>query len=341
MKQFLNFLFLCLILIFSGKSFALSCVGTDGQVEGSGDIASTVAVPPTLPVGSVIWRSQQYSVDLRCWQDTNFEGEYVYLYLNIYDPNQSMLGGQIEIGLNYHGRDYLCSSPGMQSGGFCRMQLDTYIWACHDPSGCPSKGANIKATFNFFIAKKKDGLPGQEGSLPNMPSVYPAVQFNGVAGINNLPGAKNYTINLHGLNNLRYVGCSSVVDVIPRTIDFGPISSFSAKKGEIIKERPITIQATKGCTSAYGLNGNFFPVSGNLADLNATLIPANNDSVGIQILNKDDLKKIEFKKEFVIAPSNNTAKLVEKNLLARLLWNSNKAVIGDFNASAKLEIYYK
>ncbi|AZD86834.1 hypothetical protein C4K14_4012 [Pseudomonas chlororaphis subsp. aureofaciens] len=38
---------------------------------------------------------------------------------------------------------------------------------------------------------------------------------------------------------------------------------------------------------------------------------------------------------------NNRNLYVEKNLLARLLWNADTAVIGDFNASAKLEIYYK
>ncbi|UQS88706.1 hypothetical protein M5C90_24305 [Pseudomonas chlororaphis subsp. piscium] len=236
MTQLLNFIFLGLKLIFSRESFALACTGTDGATASVADISSTVAVPPTLPVGTVIWRSKQYSLDLKCWQDTVFGPEYVYLYLNIVDPGQSQLGGQIEIGLNYNGQDYYCSSPSMQSGGHCRMRLNTYFHlGCGKYAGCPEFSQQVKASFNFFIAKKKDGTPGQEGAvLPSPPPTYPAIQFNGVDGINTVPD-RNFTVVLTGLRNLRYIGCSSVVDVSPRTIDFGRIGSFSAKKEPLFK----------------------------------------------------------------------------------------------------------
>jgi len=305
------------------------------------DISSTVAIPPTLPVCSVIWRSEQYSLDVKCWQDAPAHMEWVYLYLNISDPNQSQLGGQIEIGLNYKGQDYLCSAPGMQSGSYCKMALDVFFQGCTQTQGCADKSRIIHADFNFFIAKKKDGKPGQEGPLPNLPPIYPAVQFNGENGVNNLPGGRNFTVALTGLSKLRYVGCSSTIDVSPRTIDFGHIGSFSAKKGATIQDRPILITAVKACNSAYGLEGSFMPVSGSLTDANKTLVPVNNKSVGIQLFNTDDGKSIEFKKEFPLAPLGNRDRYVEKNIMVRLLWNADTAVLGDFNASAKLEIYYK
>jgi len=319
----------------------MNCTGTDGSLGTTASISSSVAIPPTLPIGSVIWRSPTYTQEVECWQEVHYGPESVYLYMNISDPNQSLLGGQIELGLNYNGQDYYCSSPSMQSGGYCRMRLDVHFDGCLPVFGCKDKAKRILTTFNFFIAKKKDGKPGQEGSLPNMPISYLAVQFNGEGGVNTLPGNQNYTIKLEGLSNLRYVACSATVDVSPRVIDFGGIGSFHAQKGAIIEDRPISITAVKTCSSPYGLGGSFIPVSGVLADANKTLVPANNSSVAIQLLNKEDGKPIEFRKEFQLAPLNSGQFNVKKDILARLLWNSSKAVIGDFNASAKLEIYYK
>ncbi|MDS1138899.1 fimbrial protein [Pusillimonas sp. SM2304] len=341
MKQFIKLLFLGLALIISKESFALACgVSNSSVITMTAQITPTVAVPPTLPIGSVIWRSPKYLQKLKCWQDYRQGPESVYLYLNITDPNQTQLGGQIEIGLNYGGKDYFCSSPSMQSGGFCRMELPIRFNGCSDDNGCPYWAQAFDINFQFFIAKKSDGMPGQEGSLPNMPSSYLAVQFNGVNGVNANPN-KNFSVYLEGFNNLRYVGCSSTVDVIPRTINFDRVGTFSAQSGATIQELPLLITAVKDCAVPYGLGGSFLPVSGTLADVNTTLVPVNNNSVGIQILKTEDGKPIVFNTEFPIAPLNNRDLYVEKNLTAKLFWRSNTPVIGDFNASVKLEIYYK
>ena len=342
MKQFIKFLLISLAILLSKERFALNCTGQDGSLETTATISSSIAVPPTLPIGTVIWRSPTYTIDVKCWQEVHNDwGEYVYLYLNIKDPGQLQLGGQIELGLNYDGQDYLCSSPSMQSKGYCRMKLSTFIDACAPVWGCEDKAKPIQATFNFFIAKKKNGLPGQEGSLPNMPDPYLAVQFNGEKGVNTLPGNRNYSVYLRGLHNLRYVACSATVDITPRIIEFRPVSSFSTQQGTTIEERPIVITAVKTCGSVYGLGGSFIPVSGILADGNTTLVPANNSSVAIQLLNTDDRNPIVFNKEFLLAPVDSGSFNVKKDLTARLFWNANKAILGDFNASAKFEVYYK
>ncbi len=327
------------MLIFAKESHALACKTTLGYVASTVDVGTTVAIPPTLPVGSVIWRSPQNSVDLQCWKDYPGAAEWVYLYINIDDPKQTQLGGQVEVGLTYNGQDYLCSSPVMQSGKFCRMRLDVLVRECYYDSGCPGYASTFHVDFGFFIAKKADGKPGQEGSVTGKLHTIRAVQFNGEGGAN--VSNSNYTVSLKGVDKLRYVGCSSTVDISPRVIDFGVFGSASVKKGATIRERPFSITATKECSSAYGLGGGFFPVSGNLSDANKTLVPANNKSVGIQLLSAEDQKQIEFKKEFPIAPIGSIDRFVQKKMLARLLWNADEAVLGDFNAAAKLEIYYK
>jgi len=82
-------------------------------------------------------------------------------------------------------------------------------------------------------------------------------------------------------------------------------------------------------------------VSGALTANKDTLVPGNNASVGIQVLDKDTRTVLPFEKEFRLVPQGNTSLEYTSHFIARLYWMSDQAIIGAFNASAKLEVYYK
>ncbi|OPE24280.1 fimbrial protein, partial [Pseudomonas aeruginosa] len=150
------------------------------------------------------------------------------------------------------------------------------------PGGCPHLKTNFTLHYNFFISKRS--LPGtsKEGPIAGHDS-YVIFQLDGIGG----PIADNFRMVLNGLNQLRYVACSSTLSISPKTLDFGLLQALQAATNQTIKEKPFQITASKNCNSAYGLGALLRPVNSS-STVGDTLVPGDNKSVGITVLRQED-----------------------------------------------------
>ncbi|WP_092418951.1 fimbrial protein [Pseudomonas sp. NFPP07] len=333
MKKIYQLVCLALLLALTQKSYALACKKDGTQASDAITINTTIAVPNTLPKNTVLWRSDNYSISVTCWQDNYGYGkEYVYFYLSPRDQGLTILGPDLEVGINLNGTDLRCT----QLSG-CRVQLPILFQGCYVWAGCKDKAQTFPLNFNFFISKKSSPSPGKEGSLTGA-VVYPAFQLDGGGGMNINPDS-NFFMSLIGLNKMRYIACSSTLSVSPKTVDFGSIAAALAQADKVIKEVPFSITALKNCTSAYGLNARLTPVAATVAD-GYTLVPNNNSSVGISLLKQQGRSVIPFNKEFTLV-ENSRDQVVVSDFLAQLKWRTSKAILGPFNATATIDVFYK
>ncbi|PXX76537.1 Pilin (type 1 fimbria component protein) [Pseudomonas sp. LAMO17WK12:I10] len=333
MKKIYQLVSLALLLLLTQKSYALACKKDGTLASDAIMIFTSIAVPNTLPKDTVLWRSDNYSISMTCWQDNYGYGkEYVYFYLSPRDPGLTQLGPDLEVGIHLNGTDLRCTQlPG------CRIQLPIVFEGCYATSGCKDKAQTFPLNFNFFISKKSSPSPGKEGSLTGVP-VYPAFQLDGAGGMNSNPDS-NFVMVLAGLDRMRYISCSSALSVSPKTVDFGSIAAASAQADKVIKEVPFSITALKTCNSVYGLNARLTPVGATAAD-GYTLVPNNNSSVGISLLKQPSRSAIPFNKEFTLVESSRD-QMVVNNFLAQLKWLTSKAILGPFNATATIDVFYK
>ncbi|MGO3892135.1 MAG: fimbrial protein [Paenalcaligenes sp.] len=345
MKHLLKVFFLILTLVFAKESMALSCTLQNGTLAIEEPISSKISIPPLAPINTVVWRSKTYNLDVKCWHEnpaTSLD-DYIYIFLGtqgLLAGNILEIGDKLQPGIRIDGQDFLCSQLSAQGG--CGINTWQTLQKCSNILDCQNKSKTFSGSFSTFLAVKKQGNPNQTGYVVSTPvaPIYPMAQFRGyMSGIT--PTSTNFALYVSRLENLQYIGCSSTVDIQPRRIDFKRVGSSSAQADKTIEELPFTITANKSCTTPYGLGGSFVPLDGTLTQSNTTLIPSNNNSVGIQIIDKNSKQKLAFKQEFLIAPMGNMIQTVHKELTARLVWVKNTATVGPFNATARLDVYYK
>ena len=332
MKLTLQLLFLGLLLALSQKSLALTCLKNATDVSDQISMDTTVAVPIVLPKDTILWRSPNYSVNISCWANHFWNAEEeIYFYLSPKDPGLSMIGPDLEVGLNLDGKDIRCTQVDR-----CRIKLPYKTLPCRSnaPGGCPHLKTNFTLHYNFFISKRS--LPGtsKEGPIAGHDS-YVIFQLDGIGG----PIADNFRMVLNGLNQLRYVACSSTLSISPKTLDFGLLQALQAATNQTIKEKPFQITASKNCNSAYGLGALLRPVNSS-STVGDTLVPGDNKSVGITVLRQEDRSIVPFNKEFQLV-EHSKDQVVVKNFLAQLKWMTNAPTLGRFNATAAIDIYYK
>lgn len=334
MKNFWNMALLACLLLFAQRSLAVSC-----QLDGiSSDMllqVDGIAIARELPKGTIIWRSPDYHVSGKCWQDKVAPLEYIHLHLGPYDAAQTDLGPHLEIGVNL--KDWGDTRYSDTSGGRIDMNWPA-IPACDSQYGCKNQAQAFKFSFNVFLSKKSQPAAGGDGPI-GAPSVHMAFLMDGFARTNWLE-EQNFRMTLMGINLIRYVGCSSLIDINPRVLDFGSIAAAGMQVNKPIKELALTVTATKKCASRYGLDANFRPTRGSLLN-GYTLVPDNNDSVGIKLFKGANKTPVQFDTKFELVPVAAPATVTVTPFTAQLLWLKNTATLGAFNAAATLEIYYK
>lgn len=334
MNAFIRYMLVAMLLVLSQKSFALMCWKSDNkQTEDYVYIDTSIAVPSVLPKDTVLWRSPNYSISITCFQDRDWGPEQVYFYLS--PTGQGALGSDLEVGINLNGEDLRCSSlPG------CRQKIGMHFDGCWTGGrgGCEGMAQTKQVRFQIFLSKLAAPTPGKEGPITGVNS-YALFQFDGVGGINNL-GGRNLRMYALGMNNLRYVACTSTLSISPKTLNFQILQSQFAAQNLVIKELPFSITANKSCNSAYGLNAMFIPASNTTLSSTDTLLAKDNPTVGIRLLN-EDRSVISIGKEFEFIPYTPTQTTVTKNFLAQLRWMTSRPILGPFNATAAIEVYYK
>ncbi|WP_226800420.1 fimbrial protein [Burkholderia sp. Z1] len=337
-----------LMLTLSQESFALACLnnatsngnGFGGEDSKTSSIDTTIAVSNTLPKNTILWRSNEITLDMTCWADQNSESESVYIYLSPSDPGYTQLGPDLELGVRMNNVDYYCANQMETVGGRCRTAVpDMVIPRCTGGSyGCASDAKKKRMTVSFFIMKRSAPSAGKDGPLTGVTGTYGAFQLDGKGGMNNQP-QRNFRMNVTGLNKMRYVACSSTLSVSPSTINFHNVAAESAQSGKTITEVPFSVTAKKTCDSVYGLGAKLTPLNATVQNSD-TLVPKDNASVSIRLLWEKNRSSVPFNTEFVLVP-NGKDRVVVNDFLAQLKWNTSKPVMGAFNAGAAVEIYYK
>ncbi|MCB2253885.1 fimbrial protein [Pseudomonas chlororaphis] len=310
------------------SSYAMKCQkkGT-ATVDDSITIATTTAIMNSMPAGTVLWRQPTQSIDLQCWVDVTGAGdENLHLYLN---PSNINTGSDIEIGVTYEGKDYL---PSKLTGG--KVDTGWTIGGCWTPA-CGTGKAERTISYSVFFVKKSPAGANKEGPLSPINN-YRAFQLDGRGGVR--VGA-SYNVAVKGLDKFRYVPCTSTISISPSTVSFGKISNVNPVIGGTITAVPFSINEKRDCDASYGLNALLEPSGATLSSTRDTLIPSNNNSVGISLLKADDLSVVKFREEFALIPLTNSRNNSRK-FLARLKWMTAPK-LGTFNASAVLNIYYK
>lgn len=311
-------------------SYALKCQkSASALINDTTTITDTTAIPNSLPAGTILWRQPTQTISVECWVD--FQGnpsENIYFYMN---PNRVDLGKDIEIGVTYQGKDYLYSSL---TGG--KLDIGWTVAGCPKGDTCGWQKESKAMTYSLFFVKKSPAGDNKEGPITSLAN-YRAFQFDGVGGVR--PG-ESYNVTVNGLNKFRYLPCESSINIQPSVINFGAIRTSGAKVGATIKEVPFTITEQRTCNAAYGLGGYLEPLTATLNTAQDTLVPTDNKSVGISLINEDDQRALFFKKEFLLTPKT-TSTTNTHNFLARLKWMSATPTFGEFNAGATLDIFYK
>lgn len=292
-------------------------------------ISEIISVPNSLPSGTILWRQPTQTIDVECWVDIqNRPEENIYFYIN---PDKANLGPDIDVGVTYQGKDYLNSSL---AGG--KLNIGWTVNGCGANDNCGWQKESKSMSYSIFFVKKSPSGDNKEGQISKL-NDYRAFQFDGVGGVR--PG-KSYNITIKGMDKFKYLPCNSIISILPNTIHFGSINTSGAKAGSTIKEIPFTINEQRDCTAAYGLGGYLEPLNATLSPSNDTLIPDDNKSVGISIINSDNQKEMLFKREFVLTPKT-TSTTNSHQFTARLKWMTSTPTLGSFSAGAIVNIYYK
>ncbi|MCL6713861.1 fimbrial protein [Pseudomonas sp. R2.Fl] len=344
MRTLIRLLALGALLVMSQKSFALTCLKDASENIATITMGASIAVPTSLPKDTVLWRSPDYQVEISCWANQFWNAkEAIFFYLSPEDPSLISIGPDLEIGMSVQevdkGQDKRCSQLGKQNG-YCAIKLPYMTEPCMSNSGCPHKKTTFTLNYNFFISKRSPPGPAKEGVISGHSS-YAIFQLDGAGG----PIADNFRMILNGLNQLRFVKCSSTLSLSHPTLDFGGMNKASAQRDQIAGEKPFSITTHKDCDSAFGLGAILKPIANT--DLDAShehmLVPKDNKSIGITLHDPDNsMILIPVNKEFELV-KHGTDRTVVRNFLARATWLKDlpQVQLGKFNAGATIDIYYK
>jgi hypothetical protein len=300
------------------------------KTEGAGetvvraDLSSSVAIPATLPNGSVVWRSERLNLAVECTRDSPGAAEDVFMYLN---PENVPIGQGIRAGLTLNGIDYL------QTNG--RIPTQQTVPACSDVNlaACPKVSFNLP--FSVFV--QKYGATPPSGAASDLID-YRMFQIDSGSGMSPVPDNNlNYVIN--NLQGLRFVACSAELRVMPETVEFGDVAIRNVRVGEVATFERFALATSRICDSPFSLNARFTPVSGTLSG--DVLVPVNNDSVGIRITNARTNVPLRYNEPFHATDLLGENYSATADLNAELIWQTNTPKPGAFSAEVLVDLFYK
>lgn len=327
--------FLCaflLCLVFSSSSHALICQSEDGKTDVSATVNTTVAVSNALAKRTVLWRQEIQTIEAICWVDVqNGPAENVYFHLL---PNEVGLGDDLEIGVTYNNLDYFKFDP---SGGV--LNTGVKLLKCNwdaEKKQCTQQRSKVTFKYSVFLSKKSASGPPKEGALSGLAS-FVAFQLDSVGSVR--PG-QNYNLTLNGLNNIRYISCDSKVSISPDFLDFGGVPASSAQVGRVIRSLPFVVSEQRGCSAVYGVNLAFRAKNAWENADNTLIVPGNNKTLGIRIVDAEKNKALVLRREYEFSPVGSEL-FYSKRFLAELSWLSQTPKLGRFDAGAIVDVYYK
>ncbi|ROO34128.1 fimbrial protein [Pseudomonas sp. 7SR1] len=287
-------------------------------------INASVTIPDSAPAGTVVWRMPAQDLNYNCWLGPSTFATYFFL-----NPLGRDFGPDIEVGVTLNGTDY-------------RPSVTKSVRARTMPTNSTSVGQINVNEFGYykaslFILKKTAASTTSQTRTVDLNNYVPYTigkEGQPISGLLSVV-VKGLTANL--------IPCSSTVTVNPTTMSFGNIISAGATPGLEIKRATFSLFEQRTCqgTAVYGLNGILRPAeNASLYDSMGTLVPKDNDSVGIEILDADNHTPLRFNNAFVVIPQVSSTSN-SKQFEARLKWRTDKPKLGSFKAGAIFDVYYK
>ncbi len=316
-----------LALLMPATGLAMTC-----KTQGSGDtviradLSSSVAIPATLPDGSVVWRSERLNLAVECSREQSGPAEEVVLYLN---PDNVPIGEGIRAGLTLNGIDYV------QSNG--RIPTQQVLPACTEGAGNVVACPKVSFTLPFSAFIQKYGPTPPSGVASDVTD-YRMFQVDSGNGLSPSPES-NLTYVINNLMGLRFVACNAELRVLPETVEFGVVPIRNVRVGEVATFERFALAAGRTCDSPFSLNARFTPVSGTLSG--DVLVPTHNDSVGIRITQAPAHRPIRFNEPFHIIDLPDGTYSATADFNAELVWQTNSPTPGPFSAEVLVDLFYK
>ncbi|ROL81466.1 hypothetical protein BLX41_04770 [Pseudomonas protegens] len=314
---------LLLLTALPTTSHALSCKSSDGSAKITEALGTPLAIPANAPNGTVIWESEERTVNVVCTDDQNIKSkEQIFFYVN---PERKSIGQGIQIGIRYNDKKIVQSSGSYATGNS--------TWNNCSGTGCNNWEARFSLKFTVFV--EKFGTAPTSGNIPAL-NDYRVFQLDGSGGLNNKKDSNiNYIVN--GLNNIRFVACEPEIKITPASLDFGRVAITAVQIGKVAGSKSFTVGLNRGCDTPYTVNARFTPTKGKI--LEDKLVPNDNPSVGISIRNLQNNIQVPFSKWFKLTDLKD--KSYTNNFEADLIWLQNKPIGGKFNAGVTMDLYYQ
>lgn len=298
-----------------------SCDAGRGSSIQSLVVNAVVNIPDSAAAGTIVWRAPEKAMSYNCWRGVEAFSTYYF-----FNPKNKNFGSEIEVGVTINGVDYLPSSTEKYAHSFASKM-------CGLGQSCANSYASYR--MSMFVVKKSNSGSTSKTKVIDINNYIPYE-------IGKDKNSSNTSVRITGLE-AKLLPCTSTVMIIPNTIDFGEIRSTGATPELEIQRENFTLSEQRDCQSAstYGLNGVLRPAANaNLYDSMGTLVPKDNDSVGISIFDVENNTPVRFNNEFVVIPKVGTISN-SKQFEARLKWRTKAPKAGRFNAGAVLDVYYK
>ncbi|WP_260515786.1 hypothetical protein [Serratia fonticola] len=308
-----------LSLLMSNPALALRCLSADnGAVVFSENIGS-IAVPQSVPEGTVIWRSENRTMRVTCWKDQGGDAENVYLYPN---PYAQPLGPGIEYGIILNGNTINMAQS--------KTMLPIVIPVCNYGAAACQSTYPVNFTFNYTIFITKKGTATGNYTGPDLRDVF---QLDGVNGLNI---NSNFSYYNTGLSGIRFIPCSANISISPNNIIFDTVSSFNAVVGQpAAADKIFTATVTKDCPAPFALTAQYTSPS-LLAD-NNNLNLGNGLKLGL--VNNNTGQAVDFSN---VTPFADMTSVMSATVpfTTKLTYASVNPTLGNYSTSITITVYY-
>jgi type 1 fimbria pilin len=304
-----------LLLVMSTSAVAMRCVDTVSRsLLISDQIPGNITVPADATDGEVIWESPVHAISITCDHDWGRINEGVYMYVN--PAHDAIIAAGTAIGIRVNGQVFTQSSGRIYSGHDLLETEDS-----------------VTFPFLFSVLVLKQGASPASGMTPF--NDFRVFQLDGIQGINSRPDSNlNYLIN----GNVRFIGCFANLDFSPSdTVDFGTIRT-QGTAGEVAVQKSVTLAASRSCTTPYGLDISFTPMSGTLIDATTWDI---GQGVSISLIDQQTSTAVPLdgSHQPFVDLSNVTSG--SRPYVAQLKRLTSSATPGAFTASLMINLNYK
>lgn len=333
---FSEMIFALLLLLISHQALALAC--RDNIADGG--LAHVIVIPDirlpsTAPIGSVIWRSPNQSTKAVCYKDfIQTSPEYVYMYIN---PMEMTFKNNLEFGININGVNY----P-LLEGQRTQIRLNTVINGCSSPNVTQEQcKQDTQKTFDYsyhlYIRKMGNTPSSGTYDIGSGSETIAYFQLDGEGGLNT---NGNYRLYAWGLANIKFIGCQANANFSPGSVDLGRIGTAGKITGGRAdkQSRQFSLTVNVNCAEDIGVDVYFDSPEIISGDGTALELPN-----GLNLKLREDASG-----QYVVFKDVNTGFLEKFERLRQktrtysteLYWRAQEPVIGPFDTSATVTLYY-